>query len=186
MTVTVAGKTREVSVEYKNIKNMYMRMGENGSIRITCSRYVTKKQIREFILSKESWIRKAEAVREEKDDLCSYGANGQDAMWLGKRLPVHCKKSNRDFLLVDEDGLTFFLREDTEENRMRVFYSEGGKQILQMVRDRRGDLDRMICDAYGKPYPKITVKYMTSRWGSCTPQRAHISICSRLVHFPPA
>ena len=183
--IYAAGKTRTVSVEYKRIKNMWMRLGDNGSLRISCSRYVSDAQIREFILSREKWILKAEAGAQRKEDICSYGADGADAMWLGKRLSVHCVRSASDYLSIDENGLTYHLRNDTDENRRRVFYNEASKRLLEMIRERRGANDRDICMANRKPLPKITIKFMTSRWGSCTPAKAHISISCRLIHFPP-
>ncbi len=182
--IFAAGKTRTVAVEYKRIKNMYMRVGEDGSLRISCSRYVSDAQIREFILSREQWILKAEAGMERKEDNCSYGADGSDAMWMGRRMPVHCVKSASDYLSIDENGLTYHLRNDTDENRRRVFYNEASKRLLEMIRERRDKYDRDICRANGKALPKITIKFMTSRWGSCTPARAHISISCRLIHFP--
>lgn len=184
MVIEVAGKTRQVEIQYKKIRNMWMRMGDNGSLKISCSRYVTQKQIREFILSREKWILKAEAAAERKADQCSYGAEGTDAFWMGRRLAVHSEKANTDYMSIDENGLTYYLREDTDENRRRVFYKEASKQLLYMIKERRDDLDQAICKAYGKPLPKITLRYMTSRWGSCTPAKAHISISLRLIHYP--
>lgn len=183
--VTAAGKRRQVFIEYKRIKNLWMRMGENGSLKISCARSVSDAQIREFIASREKWILKAETSAEKKEESCSYGAGNEDAMWLGRRLPVSCVKSARDYMSVDENGIVYHLREDTDENRMALFYREASKQLLFMIRERRGDLDSMICQTYGKPLPRITLKYMTSRWGSCTPAKAHISISVRLIHFSP-
>lgn len=184
MEIEVAGRTRQVVIEYKRIRNMWMRMGEDGSLRISCSRRVTQKQIREFILSRENWILKAEASAQKRSDACSYGANDSDAMWLGRKLPVHCEPSSRDHMRIDENGLTYYLRNDTDENRMNVFYKEASKVLLEMIRERRRDLDQKICAAHMKPLPRITLKYMTSRWGSCTPQKARISISVRLIHYP--
>ena len=185
MEIEAAGRKRQVSIEYKRIKNMWMRVSEDGSLRITCSRAVTQRQIREFILSREDWILKTEKTMERKGSQCSYGAGNSEAVWLGKRLPVRYVPSSSDYLEIDESGLTYYLRKDSDEARMKVFYEAASKQILCMVKDRRGEYDQAVCNAYRKPLPRITVKYMTSRWGSCTPAKAHISISVRLIHFPP-
>ena len=37
---------------------------------------------------------------------------------------------------------------------------------------------------YGVPWPKITVRDMTSCWGSCRPARAAITLNSRLIGQP--
>ena len=84
MEIEAAGRKRQVSIEYKRIKNMWMRVSEDGSLRITCSRAVTQRQIREFILSREDWILKTEKTMERKGSQCSYGAGNSEAVWLGK------------------------------------------------------------------------------------------------------
>lgn len=183
MIIETAGRTREVLIQYKRVKNMWLRVGEDGSLKITCSRYVTQKQIREFILSREKWIEKTEASMRKKQDTCSWG-EGDTAVWMGRTLKVRCAESRTDFMDIEDDTLVFYLRHDTPENRRTVFYRTASRQLVLMIQERRDELDRSVCTAYGKPLPKITVKYMTSRWGSCTPSKAHISISSRLIHFP--
>ncbi len=184
MILDVAGKTREVLIEYKRNKNMWLRVNEDGSLHITCSRYVSQKQIREFILSKEKWIMKAEASVTKRNESTACGDDGNDAMWMGKRLAVRAVHDTRDYLEVDDHYLTFHLRNDTPETRKHVFYTYGSRHIVSLLKQKRGWLDESVCRANGKPLPKITVKYMTSRWGSCTPAKAHISISMRLIHYP--
>ena len=185
MELTVAGKKRQVLIEYKRIKNIYLRIGDDGSLRISCSRYVTQKQIREFILSKESWIAKAETKVQNRTDHCSYGRNNEPAMWLGKQMRVSCVPSSRDYLSVEENELVYHLRTDSDERRMAVFYKTAGEYLKEMIQVRRGSLDQSVCVANRRPLPQITLKYMTSRWGSCTPAKSRISISVRLIHFPP-
>lgn len=184
MILEAAGKTREVLIEYKRNKNMWLRVNADGSLHITCGRHVTQKQIREFILSREKWIAKTEASAQKRNDSTSCGDDGGSAMWMGVRLPVRCVPSGRDWLEVADGCLTFHLRNDTPEARKHVFYACGSEQIVKMIREKRGWLDESVCRASGRTLPKITVKYMTSRWGSCTPAKAHISISVRLIHYP--
>lgn len=41
-----------------------------------------------------------------------------------------------------------------------------------------------IFKEYGIKYPTIKTKYMTTRWGSCRPQKGNITLNSRLIDVP--
>ena len=73
------------------------------------------------------------------------------------------------------------LSAETIEN---TFYHEANKYLLYLIQQEREFLDEHICKKNQKPLPRIRIKYMTSRWGSCTPAKSNISISARLIHFP--
>jgi len=39
---------------------------------------------------------------------------------------------------------------------------------------------------YGIPYPEIRIRSMTSRWGSCQPQKGVLTFARQLLSAPPA
>ena len=59
MEVYVNGRLTQVHVERKRIRNMYLRVNPDGSLRISCAKSVSETRIRQFIQSKEGWIAKA-------------------------------------------------------------------------------------------------------------------------------
>jgi len=184
MEIFVAGKQRTVWIEYKRNRNLYLRVMEDGNLHVTCPRRFTQKEIRAFILEKEDWIAKTEIKQEKKQETTSYGLDGENIMWLGKRYSVRYETARKSFLMIEEDEIVFYLKENTKDEIFKTFYKDAAKQILEMVKVRREEWDKKICIANGKSLPKITVKYMTSRWGSCTPAHQSISISSRLIHYP--
>jgi hypothetical protein len=56
-------------------------------------------------------------------------------------------ESHKNFLFIDEDADTiiFFLKENTPQERERVFYREGAKMLKTMIEERRGEWDQKIC-----------------------------------------
>jgi predicted metal-dependent hydrolase len=184
MELYIAGKQRNVLITKKRMKNLVLRVDENGDLKVSCPYHVTEKQIKDFILEKESWILKTEQVQKNKIEKILTGVDGKNATWMGKKYSVSFEKANRNFILFKEDEMIFFLEEITQENIESTFYKEAGKYLLKMIQERRDDLDECICRNNNKPIPRITIKYMTSRWGSCTPSKNHISMSLRLIHFP--
>ncbi len=186
MEITVAGQERSVRVEYKRNHNMYLRINDDGSLHVTCPRWVNSSEIRSFISEKEKWIERSEQSIRRKQSSLKTRLDGISAFWLGQSYQIDTVLSHKSFLFIDEDArkIIFFLKENTPQEREKVFYREGAKMLKAMINERRTEWDLKICESHQKPLPRITIKYMTSRWGSCSPEAGHISINVRLIHFP--
>ena len=141
-------------------------------------------------LKEERLIRKLtlKTEAEQKDISVSAltGSQSDEAYWLGKKMKVIKGPSSRSRVLIGEDTIEYGLRTGSEEEIARLFYRAAARQTAVMIRDRRGEWDEKICRLNRITLPDISVRYMTSRWGSCTPAKGTIRISSRLMHFPPA
>lgn len=181
----IAGKDREVFVTRKRMKNLVMRMDENGNLKVSCPYHVKKKQILDFLFEKEKWILKTEQLQKQRNNKVQTGANGKTVTWFGKEYPVKIMECPIYFMDISEDN-TFLLcaKELSEEGINQAFYTVASKELLRLITEKRNDLDEKICKQNNKPLPRISIKYMTSRWGSCSPNKNHISISMRLIHYP--
>ena len=92
---------------------------------------------------------------------------------------VECKKALEEKKFSAVENVKAF-----QERIEKTFYDYAARQLQAMILERRGEWDREICQKNHIPLPRITLKYMTSRWGSCTPASRHISISKRLIHYP--
>lgn len=172
-----------VEITYKRIKNIYLRIRDEHTVSVTCPRRVTQNEIRSFMDTKEDWIRK-QLHTAKKVSAMRTGTDGTNAVWLAKEMKVSCVYAKRNRIEIREDEIIYHLNEYDEEIMNRLFYNAAAKKIAEMVRERRHIPDHAVCDKNHLHYPAITVRYMTSRWGSCTPSSAKIRISSRLIHFP--
>lgn len=186
MEITVAGMNRPVYIEYKRNRNMYLRLNDDGSLHVTCPRGVSTGDIFTFIIEREHWIVHNEKTMQKHQSAARTGLDGINASWLGQEYKIQVVESYKSFMFIDEEAKTilFFLKENTPQEREKVFYREGAKMVKAMIEGRREEWDQKICVEHQKSLPRITVKYMTSRWGSCTPARSHISMSVRLIHYP--
>ena len=162
---------------------MYLRVKDDGSLYVTCPVWTRNEDIENFIHEKEKWILKTQASEKRRRSEFQTGVNGKEAVWLGKKYHVRFEHASKSFLLFEDDTIVYYLKEQSEEEIARTFYREGAKMLAKIIAERRGEWDEKICHVHGKPVPRITIKYMTSRWGSCTPAKNHISMSVRLIHF---
>lgn len=185
LKIEIGDEIRRICVFRSDRKSMSLRVREDGEIEVRCNLYASEASILSFIQSKESWIVRSVEKQIKRSSMFLTGSNGRSAMWLGKKYPVKIRKDGRNDLSFEGDTMVFHTVDDSEEMMDHIFYLAAGKQLARMVTESRQRLDRDVCLANMFPLPRITLKYMKTRWGSCSPSKAHISISLRLIHFPP-
>lgn len=182
----IAGENREVLITRKRIKNMILRVERDGNLKVSCPYRVSQKEILAFIKQKEDWILKTSMKQEKRANHCMYGEDGKSATWLGETYTVTIVSASRNKLVVDEEAktMTYYLKEVDNLKMKKLFYTTASKRMLPILKELRRQWDQKISLEHHFPIPTITVKYMTSRWGSCIPTKNRISMSSRLIHFP--
>ena len=184
MEVMIGGKMLTVQVLYKRNKHMYLRVQDDGSLKITCPLRTTDASILRFLHEKEAWIISAVIHRKKAEEIHKEGIDGPVIYWLGEKKYVRYEQSKKDSVFIDGDIMTFYLK-DTEEQRIqRVFRKYASIRLEEMIRESRESWDEQICEAYRLPLPEINVKHMKSRWGVCYPQKRRITLSLRLIHYP--
>ncbi len=183
--IFAAGRTRTAEITRKRIRRMHMRMGENGDLRISCPLRTPSAEIRRFILSSEKWILKAERNEAEKERRHEDGSTSSEVYWLGEKKTCVYMPGKRDDVKVIGDTIVFTLKEVTPERVTKAFRRYAGEVILGMASGYRGEWDDKICRRYGRPFPEIRTRYMTSRWGVCKVSESRITLSQRLIHYPP-
>lgn len=185
MKVTIGGTDRVVHIEKKRrMKNMYLRVNQDGSLRVTCPYGIPEAQIRGFINEKENWILKASMHQKRREVLDQEGTASPVIWWLGEKKYVRYEQASRDHIQIDGDILTYYLKDFSEERISAVFRKYAAEKIRDMIAESRGEWDREICMKHGLPLPVFQVRYMTSRWGVCKPSDHKITMSTRLIHYP--
>ena len=183
MEVYVAGALRPVHIERKRNRYMYLYVNDDGSLRVTCHRLVPQYEIKNFILEKEKWIE--ENLKKKETSSLDFSQDKPEYIyWLGERIHVFYEPAKRNGMEKRDNYILFKVNGEDASRLKKIFYRHAAKYIVKQIEERRKEWDNWICVGYGKEFPKITVKYMTSQWGSCNQERGKISISSRLIHYP--
>lgn len=183
ITIQINEETIPAAVTRKQIRNLYLRIQEDGSLAISVPVFMSQAQVEAFLKDKQEWILKASHHAKKKQ---SKEASGQAGMvtWLGKAYPIHVMPAKREKVCIQDGIFTFYTNDDTDGHLSLLYERYAREQLKMAIAKERVQWDRIICDAHGFPHPAITIRSMRSRWGSCTPARNHISMNVRLMHYP--
>ena len=179
----IGGKMLPVQIIYKRNKHMYLRVQDDGSLKITCPLRTTDDRILRFLHEKELWIIHAVLSRKRAEEIHREGIDGPVIYWLGEKKYVRYERSAKDYMFIDGDILTFYLKDNSEQRIQRVFRKYASLKLEELIRESRTVWDEQICRANHLPLPEIGRKHMKSRWGVCYPQKNRITLSLRLIHY---
>ena len=129
----------------KPVKNVNMRIKEDGRVLVSANRRVSVSFIDAWIKEKQVFIRRAQAKYKQRE-------RREEAL-EESRLQKGDKLSEAQVLVF--------------QNMVDDVYMRFQKRWKDKI-----------------PYPKVKLRYMTSRWGSCQPDRGKITLNSRLIDAP--
>lgn len=171
----------QVIVEKKKIKNMYLRICSDGSLKVTAPFFVKDSVIRDFIFQKTDWIRKN---YHKRDDLFSlkFINNGRTFLW-GKEYPVKMILSekekpgvffDKDQIMVICNRVNFY--DEAEEILMRWYRG----LLMEEIKKQRQYCEKLV----GRAADEWRIRNMKTRWGSCNISDKRIWINLQLVKKP--
>lgn len=172
------------TLQYKKVKNIILRISEQGEIQISCNPYVPIHKIEEFVLEKMTWV-----IQKQKHVLKQTTRHYEDCMYQNtfflydQELQIVRRLSNQDKVLYDEQNLyLYYTKEENMEKTMQQFINKKCEQDFKEV----VDVYYEKLKEYGFSYPLIKYRTMKSRWGSCTPAKNQICLNKRMLHYPTA
>ncbi len=179
-SIVIDGVTYPVVITYKKMKRMYLRVDEQQQILVSCPFYTDDEQIHSFLYNSRDWLKE----RFAKQENTVVQSDSETINIFGKTYPFVYVPSNVIHLEKRMNEIYCYGIHPGDGGFENLFYHECAKWMIPVIKEMRKEWDTKICDGYHKLYPKITLKYMTSRWGSCSPGKSHISISVRLIHYP--
>jgi predicted metal-dependent hydrolase len=173
-------------LERKKVKNINLRIRSDCSVYVSASSRIANSVIEEFLQKKRSYILSAldKYTEMAKYTDAKHGyVTGESFRYLGKTLRLtvtHGKNS------VTSDGLYLTLSatdiDDTalKKKLIRKWYEGQCKIIFTEIMMETYP----VFQKYGVAMPKLTLRSMTSRWGSCQLRKGVITLNKRLIETP--
>lgn len=146
-------------VRNRRAKNLAIRIGRTGDIRVTVPGYVSMKSAERFVFSKGRWIiQKISEQKEHSENALAIRVGGTIIV-RNKAIPVQLKG--------EKDTL--------EEAIWRILLKEARVYLPYRV--------QVLAKEHGLNFSGVKVRRMKSRWGSCTAKNG-INLNSWLVMLP--
>ena len=176
---------REISYELtrKRVKNINFRAKANGIVAVSANSRVSVRQIEDFLIERADFFFKAfEQIQKRASD---NNENSCLVRYLGRDFPVRVIENLREIAVLDENECRVFTK-STDENyiaalRERAILTRFAALCRELDEEVR---ERLREKGFEPPPTRISIKNMSSRWGSCSYTRGHISINSRLAAYP--
>lgn len=175
------GRTIEYQLTRKRVKNVNIRIKEDGIVYVSANARVSVKRIEEILAERADFISKAVnqlKTREQRSKITA-----EKMRWLGKEYPVRVLRNMSGRVALEQDEIRVYTaHSNLAEEMLKQWANEHFAQLIE-------ELNHEVCGVLRQnglepPPTRISIKDMKTRWGSCSYTRGHISINSRLMAYP--
>ena len=146
-------------VKSNRARNLSIRINQQGEVRVTIPRYVSRKRAELFLMSKKQWVMGKLAELNHISEAGLTIAEGDLLNVRGKTIPVKLKNES----------------EQVEEAIWRILLDEARENLPGRVQE--------LAELYGFTISGVKIRRMKTRWGSCTAKNS-INLNSWLVMLP--
>lgn len=163
MFVSLGNEQIEVIVINKNNKNIYFRFQDDLKLYVTCSRFISKKEIIKLITKNEDKLLKM-YKQQLKENTASIYFN-----YLGKK---YIKVTNPELknVFIEEEYIYF-----PSEKKLEKFYKD---ECLRIFKE---EIAKCSSSFTGLPKFNLKIRYMKTRWGVCNRSNNVITLNSELL-----
>ena len=174
---------REIHYELarKRVKNVNMRIKEDGIVYVSANTRVSVKRIEEILTERADYILQAAEKlrqREQRSEITT-----ERMRWLGTEYPVRVIRNSCERVALEQSELRVFtMHPETAQQMLEKWAAD---RFVELVTELNTEVREALIKAGLTPPPtKITIKDMKTRWGSCSYTRGHISVNLRLMAYP--
>lgn len=164
MKYTIQNKLYNVEIVYKNNKNTYIRIKDDGTIYVTTAYFTTKHQIKKLLDNNINNIIKMlerNQKKQEKNEMFYYLGNPYYVIYMPSNLEI----SDNKIYVKDEKTLNKWLK----------------KEILKIYTERLNYWYNIFEEKI--PYPKLKIRTMKTRWGVCNRRDNSVTLNSELIKY---
>ncbi len=169
-----------VHIERKNIRNYYIKISPDLNITVPVPLKMNIETIYKFLNSNKTkkWIEKNinkfQKAKEEniKDDLI----NGGTVKILDSQYIVYIYESINDKVVLDGFNLYIYSKNSRDKDYLQKQYNEFLKAEAKPYFQKIMNKFLPIFKKYNIPQPTIKIKPLKSKWGSCRPTTAEITL----------
>ncbi len=159
----------EYYIVRKKVKNINLRITKDLKITVSANKAISEDIVHKFVISKGDWIEKSlNRIRKkliEKEDIKAK----EKYRYLGK---CYTKRQMKELIGFNSDsGFSNELEMWYKKNAAEYFNTIIGKQLKKFY-------------AFRLEYPKVTIRKMKTRWGSCNKKLNKINLNQELIKQP--
>ena len=174
------------TLERKKVKNINLRIKPDKNIYVSANKRVSLRVIETFIKSKEAFILEAFQRFEKSAEIdTKIGYNiGDEIIYFGRKLELKIVKSLKEGVKASGKSIYIFVKDVNDRAKKENLLKKWELTLAKEVFTKVIDCFYPEFKALGVAYPKLSIRTMTSRWGSCKPNGDKITLNLELLHKP--
>ncbi|OCN05226.1 hypothetical protein A4S06_02250 [Erysipelotrichaceae bacterium MTC7] len=181
--IVIDGYKITYQLEKKKMKNMVMRIQEDGSLKVSANPYIPQHKIDSFLQERLSWIlAKQEKQHAIFDRIFTTIEKNRDLYLFDEAYTIICVQSNKKGIqFLDKNVYVYYVNDKAECDTQlhKWIRQECEKRFTSVIHE----FDHMLQD-YRISFPTLKVRKMKSRWGSCATRSNLITLNTNLLHLP--
>ena len=168
----------------KSVKNVNLRLHKDGSVHVSANPRVPLYYIDNFVYGNRDFIAKAKENITKSKEKCLIPTDFCDKAefyFLGRQTIIKAVSKGE----VKLDNNIVYIPANNGEAVKKHLLKWLNAQAALIFKQYVQETYREFKQHYNIPYPEITVRAMKSRWGSCRPDKAKITLNLMLLAAPP-
>lgn len=186
-TVAAYGTEIRFALEWKDVRNLNLRVRKDGSVYVSASPAVTEDEVDAFVASKAGFILNAKKKFQEamlyRPQPKQY-VSGESFTVLGHGLRLEVIPSEKESISSDGVFLRLYVKNPNDfEKKQRMVRNFLNKQCRLVFSEILNET-YPIFEKYGVEMPILRIRDMETRWGSCLAKKGIVTLNRRLLEAP--
>ncbi len=175
-------------IQRKNIKNLNLKVNVNKTVTLSIPMKLSLDKAKDFIKKKSKWIKKQQdffdTFAEQKENLTF--ENGETVYLLGKQYKMKINKDKTNHVNIEGKYIEINIREKYIDNKkyIKKFYEKWLREYALNILKEIVLKYQKTLQKYDVNMPKIEIRQMKSRWGSCIPKCNKVIFNLSLIKTP--
>ena len=187
-SVDINGEKIVFFVQRKNVKNINLKVNLDKKVTMSIPMKMEIEIAKEFVKNKADWIKKQqnyyESFAEEKENITF--KNGETVYLLGKQYKMKIILSTKNSIEVKGKYFEINIKEKYAANKkyIRKVYDKWLKEYAEQILNDLIIRYQSTLKKYNIRIPRLEIRQMKSRWGSCIPSSNKVIFNLNLIKTP--
>lgn len=173
-------------LERKNVKNINLNVRPDTSVKVSASKDVPLEVINDFVKQKGSWIIKSinyfekfQSVKSDKEYV-----SGESFKYLGRQYRLKVRESKEETVKYFRGFIYMYVKNKSDIQRKEKLYNDWLNEKAYIHFNESLDNMYKLVYNYDIPKPKLKIRDMKARWGSCHNKDKTILLNLELIKAP--
>ena len=186
-TVSCDSQILQYTLEQKPVKNLNLRIRKDCSVYVSANPDVPLQRVDEFVTKKWDYIRTAQIKFKHLSEYApapKQFVSGESFYILGRELRLKVLKDSKECIHSDGVYLSLFIKDPEDFSQKQKLVTRYFDNLCIQIFGEVINTIYPIFQKYGVPFPKLRIRNMETRWGSCIPRKGIITLNKQLIEAP--